>query len=163
MVKRMAVVALVGLSLVAMGCSSSKSQDAAATTSTTASTGSGSVTTAAGNTATTKASSGTGDVAAFCAAFTSLDSLGAAAATNSGSDVANTLKDSAQKLRDNAPADLTESANAYADLLDAAAASLSGANSQAAMAQAMGQLGGARTGQAIVPVVTFAATNCQLG
>jgi hypothetical protein len=159
MVKRMAAVAVVGLFLISVGCSSSKKQDAKATASSVLS---GSTTTSgSGDSTTTKASSsgGTGNVAAFCAAFTSLSTLGSGG-VNDKAAVASKLKDSAQQIRDNAPADLSESANAYADLLDTAADAINNADSAAAMGQAFSGVANARAAQNMVPMIKYAATTC---
>jgi hypothetical protein len=160
MLKRIAVLTLATLPLIAVGCSSSTKKDATATASSVASSVLASTTTTAssgGSTTTSKATS-TGDVAAFCAAFTSLGAINDGSGVNNKDQVAAGIKDAAQKIRDNAPSSIAASANTYADLLDAAATSIGNANSEAAMAQALSGLGA--SGQNIAAVVTFAATNC---
>jgi len=129
---RWIVLAVALVALVAASCSSSKKQDASVSAA-----GSGAAKTG------------------FCQGF---DAVGTLVATSSGTslaDLAAKLKGAARKIRSNAPADVADSARAHADLLDQAVDGVAGANSKDAVAGVE-----AASGEAIVPVVAYAASNC---
>jgi len=169
MKKHLLIVAVTGLCLLALGCSSTKKSTAAsqassavssvlANTSTTVGSGS------SGSPSTTASgSSGGGDQSAFCAAFASLTSLGGGGETFDQKSAATAkMKDIASKIRDNAPSSIADSAKAYADLLDQAADAVNNADSQSAMTDAVRAIGKSAASQAILPVVEYAGTNCHL-
>jgi len=65
----------------------------------------------------------------------------------------------AREIRGNAPADVADSARAHADLLDQAVDGVAGASLKDAVAKAVAGVDAA-SGEAIKPVVAYAASNC---
>lgn len=95
----------------------------------------------------------------FCRGFDSVGTLVAASSDTSQADLAAKFKDAARKIRNGAPADVADSARAYADLLDQAADGVAGAGSKEAVAQAVASVDAAST-EAVAPALAFAASNC---
>jgi len=154
LVKRLLVVACASLLLVAVGCSSSKKGQSASTPTSAITT-----TTAADATGGTVSA----DSVALCSAFATLAGLSGTNPGNVADGVA-ALKSAAEKFRQGAPAEVADSANAYADLIDQAADNLAAAgDDSAAQADAAQGLATAMNSSNILPVITWQSTHCAHG
>jgi len=164
--KRLMLVGLAVVMVVSAGCSSSKKSSVkAAASSALSSNTTMAASSSDASTATTSAaaSSAAPDAAALCAAFTDLKDVSSSNTPNDLSAAQAKLKSAAQKIRSTAPAEISDSAKAYANLLDQAANEIGSAGNPADRAKALSGLGKAAANQNIIPVITWVAKNCTLG
>ena len=158
--------------VLAVGCSSSKGSDqASSSTETTivSDTALDGVDTA--TTDTTEAppehAAGGGDAVAFCKAFGEIQDIGNTVSTvNLQTDTLTLLavraqsQTVAQQLRDSAPGEIADSANAYADLVAAAGQALGSVTNLRQLGDAVKSLSDARNSDAVTNTILWVTKNC---